>query len=179
MFIKKIEMENRSDIEFLEKLYIESFPTNERRSLYKMLHLIETEDRFDVFLVFNNQNQRVGFYTQWDFEAFLFLEHFAISADFRNGGYGKLVMEDMLGSLTKPLIGEIEPSTLSEMAKRRRFFYERLGFKVWINDYKQPPYDEDTAYIPMYLISYGDIDLNKNFREVRDLIYTQVYKVVD
>lgn len=175
LFLQKLELTNKSDVEFVEKLYIESFPPNERRSITKMFQLIEENDRFNLYIILNDNNHRIGFLSVWNLSNFVFLEHFAISSDFRNGGCGKIVLDLLIQKISSPIIGEIELPEISEMANRRKLFYERCGFKVWNIAYSQPPYESDYEPIPMRLISYGDIDLQKSFEEVRGELFSNVY----
>ena len=175
MNTRKLVLENKSDIEFVEKLYIESFPPNERRSVSKMHNLIEQNELFDVFLLFED-NLRVGFFSLWTFDSFIYLEHFAILPEYRNGGYGKKSVHLIINETKLPLIGEIELPSASEIASRRLAFYERLGFKIWDISYVQPPYEEGFDPVPMKLISYRDIDLNQKQNEVKTLLYANVYQ---
>ena len=119
----------------------------------------------------------VGFLTYWDLGAFIFAEHFAISPEFRNGGYGGKVMNLFVKEMSKPIILEVElPTTI--LSERRIGFYQRLNFRLWDDiAYQQPSYHEGENPIPMKLMTYGDFDLNKNLQEVRDKIYSIVYNV--
>ncbi|MDU1903827.1 MAG: GNAT family N-acetyltransferase [Dysgonomonas sp.] len=177
MNLRKVTLDNKSDLEFVEKLYIESFPLEERRPVLGMHHLMEEEDKFEVFLLTNDENSRIGFMTCWTFESFVFLEHFAISPEYRSGGNGSEAIRALIDNITLPLIGEIELPETSDFAARRLKFYEKLGFRIWDLPYEQPPYIEDGNSIPMLLLTYGDLDLLKEFETVKNILYTQVYKI--
>ncbi|NDW09099.1 GNAT family N-acetyltransferase [Dysgonomonas sp. 520] len=169
-------VEHKPDLDFIEKLYIESFPANERRPVPELYDLIENEDVFTAFVVLNEDSERIGFLTYWNLDGFVYAEHFAISPEFRNGGNGAKIMISFLNHFTVPVILEVEAPT-SETAKRRIGFYERLGFKLWNFDYVQPPYGKDLEPVPMKLMSYREIDLDKNYEEIKTQLYTRVYKV--
>ena len=177
MNLEKIQIQNKSDLDFLEKLYIDSFPIDERRPLSKMIDLIENDDRFDVFIVLNEDKQKVGFITQWNLETVLFLEHFAISSDYRNGGYGKVVLKTLINNTDLPIVGEIELPEISDMATRRKSFYEKVGFKVWDIEYVQPPLGAGQSSIPMLLITFGS--LNTEIERIKHKLYTEVYCLED
>lgn len=177
MILKEVTFENKSDLEFIEKLYIESFPRNERRPILELHHLMEEESRFSVFLLEEKkENTRIGFITYWNLETFIFIEHFAISPEQRNGGYGQKAVQELINQTSLPLVGEIELPTISEFAGRRVKFYEKQGFKVWNLPYNQPPYEEGFNPIPMLPITYRDLDFPSNFDVVRNTIYSEVYK---
>lgn len=175
MILKKITLDNKSDLEFIEKLYIESFPRNERRPILEMHHLLKDESRFNMFLL-ETEDSRIGFVTYWKLDSFIFIDHFAISSEQRNGGYGQKAVQELIKQTSLPLIGEIELPTVSELAARRVKFYEKQGFQIWDLPYEQPPYEEGFNAIPMLTITYRDLDFPSNFETVRDTIYSEVYK---
>jgi len=175
MIIRKVALDNKSDLEFVEKLYIESFPSNERRPVLEMHHLMEGNDKFNICILTEEDGNRIGFINYWIFDTFIFLEHFAISPEYRSGGYGKKALETLINETVLPLIAEIELPTSSEFAARRLKFYERLNFIAWDFAYEQPPYEDGFDAIPMILLSYRDIDLNEEFENVRNQIYREVY----
>lgn len=177
MILRKISLDNKSDLEFVEKLYIESFPANERRSVMKMHNLIDNNDKFDVFTLIDdeNTNSRIGFISLWTFETFIYIEHFAISPEQRSGGYGAKSMNTLIDSVELPLLAEIELPSSSDFALRRLGFYEKLGFKAWDIPYEQPPYEEGYSAIPMLLLTYGRLDLDSQGELVINQIYKEVY----
>lgn len=176
MILRKVSLENKSDLEFVEKLYIESFPANERRSVLKMHHLIESKEIFDVFvLVDRHTDSRVGFITLWRFDYFIYLEHFAISPDQRNGGYGAKSMKTLIDDVKLPLLAEIELPSASDFALRRLGFYKKMGFRLWDIPYEQPPYEDGYSPIPMLLMTYGALNLEEKGESVLNQLYTDVY----
>ena len=177
MILKKLEIQNKSDLEFVEKLYIESFPQNERRSIGKMHDLIEKQNKFDVYILVLKNDTKVGFYTVWTFGTFSYLEHFAISPEHRNGGFGKRALSLIINS-TKllPIIGEVEMPETSKLASRRLNFYKRQGFEAWDIPYYQPPYEEGFECLAMMLITYGDINMINESESIVKQIYETVYQ---
>lgn len=175
MILKEVTLDKKSDLEFIEKLYIESFPRNERRPVLEMHHLLVEDNRFNLFLL-ETEGNRVGFITCWKFDTFIFIEHFAISPEQRNGGYGQKAMQELIKETSSPLVGEIELPATSEFAAKRVKFYEKQGFQIWDLPYEQPPYEEGFNAIPMLPVTYRIFDFPSNFEEVRDTIYSEVYK---
>lgn len=175
MILRKITTADTLDFAFSLDLIIESFPPNERRNAEEISRLADTESDYALYLL-SEGDQRIGVLVVWEFEYFLFAEHFAISPEYRNGGYGRKIMEAFLSSLIKPLLIEVElPET--EIAQRRIGFYERLGFKTWAFMYAQPAYDSDYEPVPMILMTYGAIDLEKEFQNIRKALYKKVYNI--
>lgn len=175
MILEKLEVHNQSDLDFFEKLYLESFPIDERRPLSKVKHLVENQDNYDIFIALDENGQKVGFITQWNLDSIFFLEHFAVSPNFRNGGYGKVILKTLIEKSILPFVGEIELPETSDMAARRKSFYERVGFKVWDVDYEQPPLDVGQNSIPLLLITYGDQSFEIN--EIKKKLYSEVYRL--
>lgn len=179
MILRKISLDNKSDLEFVERLYIESFPLNERRSVLKMHRLIDENEKFDVFLLVEEYSDiRIGFITTWTFDSFIYIEHFAINPEMRNGGYGAKSMNALINKVTLPILAEIELPSSSDFAMRRLGFYEKLGFKSWDIPYEQPPYEEGCDPVPMLLLTYGDLDLKEKYQSVVNLLFTEVYNKV-
>lgn len=176
MIFKQVIVEDKPDIEFLEKLYIESFPRNERRPVLEMLNLIENESAF-VACVLIKDGVRVGIFTYWDFEDFIYAEHFAIDPERRGDGCGKLALLTFTKGLKKPIILEVEPPE-DEFSIRRINFYERTGFKSWDIPYLQPPYEKEFEPFPLKLMTLGEIDLNQEsvYENVRKTIYEKAYR---
>lgn len=174
MEIRELDISNHSELTFQESLYIESFPLSERRPVEAMLDLYKSNAPFVIVLTIEEE-RIVGFLTYWDLDDFIFAEHFAISSEFRNGGYGRKVMDLFIKYAIKPIVLEVElPTTI--LSERRIGFYQRIGFKLWQNvQYQQPAYNKDGMAIPMKLMTYGDIDIEKNLTEIRSRIYNIVY----
>ncbi len=173
MKLEKIQITDKTKLDFIERLYIESFPVNERRSVEAFRKLLKENPDFTVCLV-RDKDVKVGFLTYWTFDNFIYAEHFAISSEFRNGGYGKQVMDAFIQQTTLPLILEVELPE-SGMAERRIGFYKRIGFRLWDIEYEQPPYEKAFGPVPMKLMTYRTIDLDKVFKEVKSEIYRKVY----
>lgn len=175
MEIKKLDAENNHEISFVENLYIESFPLSERRPVSAMLDLHKEKDSPFVIAVTVEDSQLVGFLTYWDLDEFIFAEHFAISPEFRNGGFGRKAMELLKTDVVKPIVLEVElPTTI--LSERRIGFYQRLGFRLWENiQYHQPAYCDETGTVPMKLMSFGNIDIEKNLVKIKEKIYNIVY----
>lgn len=171
------ELKEHSDpiLDKVEKTYNESFPEAERRAFSLVGKLIEEEPRFNMYVLSRN-DAYVGFITSWRFASFTYVEHFAIDESSRNGGIGAESMKRFMGLCSTPVVLEVEMPA-DEMSKRRIGFYERLGYVLDNHIYYQPPYRQGEDSLEMRLMSFGDIDLQESFEEVRNSIHRYVYGV--
>ena len=160
---------------FMEGLMKQAFPSAEYRDLNELRLYTDTKPHFYNNIIME-ENRPIGFFTYWDFDTFYYAEHFAIDPTLRNGGYGKQVLGLLRDTLSRPIVLEVEMPE-NEMACRRINFYQRNGFVLWPNDYRQPPYRSGDGFLPMRLMAYGALDSEKDFAYVQRRIYTEVYKV--
>ncbi|WP_106829769.1 GNAT family N-acetyltransferase [Parabacteroides pacaensis] len=175
--IEFIKIENVEDL-LLSKVkstYESSFPVCERRDFIDVTNLLKTEDRFVINAIMQDK-QYVGFLTSWNFEHFTYIEHFAIDNNARNGGIGGKALLHFLEMSNRPVVLEVEKPE-EDISKRRIGFYERLGFLLNQNPYQQPPYRKGEKWLDLFLMSYGDIDLKKEYENVKFNLYAHVYNV--
>lgn len=173
--INQIKTVNAEHYNFTEELLTTAFPKEERREL-----ALQREYTDNNPLFFNNiildKDIPVGFITYWKFEDYYYIEHFAIHPSQRNGGYGKKVLEHLHKTLNAPIVLEVELPN-DEMSIRRIGFYERVNYKLWKNEYSQPPYRKGDDYLPMHLMVYGDLYSEKDFDRIKYNLYKEVYLV--
>lgn len=171
--IKRIKTENHELYSFVEELMHTAFPQQERRDTPQQR---EYSDHNPLFCsnVVTEDEKPVGMISYWNMGDFYYIEHFAIDPTLRNGGYGKRVLESIKARLQGPIVLEVEEPT-EEMSARRINFYKRLGFILHKKPYVQPPYRAGDSGLPMLLMTYGNIDMEKDFDKVRDTLYKEVY----
>lgn len=174
-FIQFNKMTNEDFLlEQLKNTYELSFPEEERRDFSLICGLIANESKFSAYALTTKGNY-VGFITTWNFEDFVYIEHFAIEPIARNGGIGANVMQQFLSG-KESVVLEVEVP-IDELSKRRVEFYERLGFKLDSHPYFQPPYRKEGRDIEMRLMSYGCIDMEDLFNSVCYILHSNVYGV--
>lgn len=172
--LQRITTADQDLYRFMEQLMIASFPPEEYRALDQLRLYTDTKPAFHNNIIFD-ENTPVGFFTYWDFGTFCYGEHFAIDPARRNGGYGRLTLEELVRHVHPlPIVLEVEMPE-EEMARRRIRFYERQGFTLWDKPYRQPPYKPGDEYLPMRLMAYGDLHPDKDYDRVKDCIYREVY----
>lgn len=166
---------DRTLLSGIRALYEASFPADERRHFDDAVRLMETEPAFRAD-IYTEGDAVLGFILYWRFPSFLYAEHFAVREDMRGKGYGRAVFGNFLTLADRPVVLEVECPE-DDVSRRRIRFYERLGLVRSPVPYLQPPYSPDKHPVALSLMSYGDIDLEKRFEEVRDVLYGRVYGV--
>lgn len=155
-------------------LYLEAFPEVERRPLEALERLVDMPGGNFVFSGVFVEGEFGGFITYWDFDSFIYAEHFAVLPSMRGRNIGGAVLEQLKSSVGKPVILEVEPPQ-TEMAARRIGFYRRHGFEVVEKDYLQPSYRPGGDPLPLWLLACGHID---DIGSAVRRIYADVYRVV-
>ena len=162
-------------MELVERIYIDSFPVAERRPFLKFMQLLSENTYFRLYII-RRHHEAVGFITTWNFESFVYVEHFALQADKRGGGTGSFAIQEISRMSPLPVLLEVEPP-LEEMAQRRISFYERAGFRLWQQlPYIQPPYEPEGDEVELVLMTKGEIDLESCYEAVVSQIYREVYQ---
>lgn len=100
-----------------------------------------------------DEGKLVGYITLWNFETFVFIEHFAVLKETRGTGCGSRFLKEFASNQQKQIVLEVElPET--EVAVSRIRFYEHLGFVVNKYPYAQPSYHKHTQPVPMHVMTY-------------------------
>jgi ribosomal protein S18 acetylase RimI-like enzyme len=160
----------------IERTYTEAFPPAERRDFALVAELLREEPRFTLCSLLY-EDRYIGFISFWRFEAFAYIEHFAIDASERNKGWGGIVLRQFTRKI-HPVVLETEPPS-DKISRRRIGFYERAGFVLSPHPYLQPPYRRGEAAVPLRLMSYGEIDAGRDFGQIRQTLYRHVYRTDD
>ena len=160
----------------LFNLYIQAFPSSERRSWGGIELELNTENHFNAHALLQN-NQFVGFLNYWTFDRFLYIEHFAIKSDLRGKHIGQEAMKILMEQTKTPILFEVEMPN-SPMSVRRIRFYERLGFSVLSHYYAQPPYEGNGFVLPMLIMCNNIHFANTHFELIKDTLYEHVYHYV-
>lgn len=177
MMINLIPVFNSHDLsENLKQIYIGSFPPDERRDWEKMKELLH-HSNFILNQVFENQ-KLVGLISVWNFQGFVFIEHFAILESKRGKGIGSQALKQVIAENPTKIIVEVE-EPINDDARRRVAFYEGAGFSVCEEIYYQPPYSPDKNKVKMLLMSFPEKILPPEFDEIKTRIYREVYQQKD
>lgn len=157
-----------------EKLLLQAFPPEERRSLEEIRKLMLNEKKFRPHLIIEN-GQFAGILNYWELDGFIYVEHLATAPALRGGGIGGKALDLLSAQSSLPIVLEVEhPDT--EIAGRRIGFYRRHGYTLWERKtYIQPPYGDDLPWLPLLLMVNGRLEEDKDFERIRKDIYETVY----
>ena len=169
--IEQIKIDRFDEIyEIMEK----SFPDDEFRPYCEQKELFLNEK----YKVYGNitDGRLSSFIATWDFEDFVFIEHFATSPNFRNMGIGEKMLKHLSNTLQKRLCLEVEPPN-EEIQKRRVDFYRRNGFFLNTFSYTQPPISKGKSPVPlMIMTTCGEVSEDE-FLAIKNTLYREVYKI--
>lgn len=145
----------------IEKLFIKSFPENERRPLDWFRELIVSEPCMHLVAydakacpVATPEADECAMLCYWDFDTFIYVEYLAVDPSLRGKGIGRRIMEQLILDCNQPVILEVEPPT-DPLTTRRIGFYHRLGFQLLPNPYLQPSYGVMPG-IPLQLMLHSN-----------------------
>lgn len=107
-----------------EELYQKSFPIFEQRTLTQQLTAFEA-DQYHLTAFQDQQEQFLGFISYWEFESYIYIEHFAINNALRGKGYGSLILREFIAdNRPKITLLEIDPIVDEVSAARLRFYQQ-------------------------------------------------------
>ena len=93
--ISPVRADNDSALDFIEHIYTESFPPDERRDFDEVVRLLRENDDFAIALL-SDEEHPIGFISYWSWSDFTYMEHFAIDSRCRGAGYGAAAMTALL-----------------------------------------------------------------------------------
>lgn len=151
-----------------------SFPTEERRTREGQESLLDNP--YYQLYGYKKDDMVAAFFAVWRFDEFFFVEHFAVAENYRNGGIGAELLQELLRMQGLPAVLEVELPE-GELPCRRIGFYERNGFALNSYDYIQPSMQEGRPEIPLRIMSYPKELVYEQFETVREKLYREVYHV--
>lgn len=164
------------DFDSIFEIIEKSFPPDEYRD-YDEHKMLFDQGAFTVFVIDDDKTKKVkAFITLWQFEEFAYVEHFAVSPDYRNQGLGAELLNFVKINLNCIACLEVEPPE-SDFAKRRIGFYERNGFYLNSYPYIQPAFSKDKKPVELMIMTTGGTVTVEMFDIIKDTLYKRVYKV--
>lgn len=151
----------------------EAFPVEELREKERQKALLD-KPQYRLFGMKNEYGVLQGAIAMWDFEDFIYIEHFAIKPSFRNGGFGGKKLREIIAWAGRPVVLEVELPT-DEMTKRRVGFYERHGFLFNEYPYLQPPMRVGQEMLPLRLMTMPEKISQDVYEKYKRTIHRIVY----
>ncbi len=165
-----IEKMKRDGFDEVYAIMEQSFPTDEIRPYSEQKKLLDNP-AYSIYITPSVD----AFIAIWEFEEFVFVEHFAVDSEHRNTGLGSRMLTEFLEKQDKIVCLEVElPDT--ELAKRRIGFYERNGFFLNEYEYFQPPISRGKKIVPLRIMTSRERIDEVTFDKIRNILYREVYK---
>jgi len=125
--------------ESFRAIYDISFPIYEQRTVEQQEYAFSFSCyHLDTYV---NDGKLIGFIAYWEFDSYLYIEHFAIHPDERGKGTGKSILEHLIQTHSKYILLEIDP-VQDEISARRLRFYSSIGFLENPHQHVHPAYRE-------------------------------------
>ena len=158
---------NETDFPEIYRIMQASFSDDEYRPYDEQLALFE-EPEYRIYYM------PAGFLAVWEFESFIYIEHFAVDPALRNSGTGAM-QHELVKQYQKPICLEVELPE-DELTRRRIGFYERNGFVFNEYPYIQPPISKGKSPVPLRIMTYRSEITREEFQKMKEILYRRVYK---
>ena len=162
------------DFDKMYQIMSQSFPSDEFRP-YDEQKALFNNSLYSVYTLIDG-NEMKAFIAVWNFDSFLYVEHFAVNPMHRNGGLGSQILSGIKSVFQKNICLEVEPPE-NEVSCRRIEFYKRNGF--YLNDYPyiQPAISKGKNPVPLMLMTTECGLSDKELDNIKYELYKRVYKV--
>ena len=163
-----LQCTSQSDLSGSYRIMQASFSDDEYRPYDEQLALFE-EPEYRIYYM------PAGFLAVWEFESFIYIEHFAVDPALRNSGTGSAMLQELVKQYQKPICLEVELPE-DELTRRRIGFYERNGFVFNEYPYIQPPISKGKSPVPLRIMTYRSEITREEFQKMKEILYRRVYK---
>lgn len=164
---------NAQDFDEIYRIMEMSFPEDEYRTYSEQKELL-SDPLYDIYALYNG-NSIKAFIAVWEFSDFLFIEHLAVNPEFRNSGLGTQILSETAALFNKSACLEVEPPE-TELSIRRIGFYERNNFFFNEYPYIQPAMSKGRKPVPLFIMTSGGTVDKKGFEQIKNTLYSKVYK---
>ncbi len=151
-------------------IYRTSFPVFEQRDNSLQLKIMQDSDYLFYAVVLGEE--LVGLLMCWEMSNLMYVEHFAISDKIRGQNLGTRTLQTLKQSTKKPIILEIDPP-VDEVSKKRRHFYERLGFEMFDIEHMHPAFVAGNPDYPLKIMACPGIDKTQ-YDEYNDYLHNHI-----
>ena len=182
-----LQFTSQSDFSEIYRIMQASFSDDEYRPYDEQLALFEEPEYWIYYMpaigmervgnhsTGNSTMHAAGFLAVWEFESFIYIEHFAVNPALRNSGTGSAMLQELVRKYQKQICLEVELPE-DELTRRRIGFYERNGFVFNEYPYIQPPISKGKSPVPLRIMTYGEAITRETFEAMKNVLYRSVYK---
>lgn len=145
-------------------IYHISFPIHEQRKDKQQKKAFEN-NRYHLDVLVEDE-KFISFIAWWDFNRYIYIEHFAVNPELRGQSLGSKTLRRFAEINNKVIILEIDP-LIDEISKKRFEFYDKLGFQLNPYTHYHPAYKEGYAPHKLLVLSLHekiDTDLYQQFK---------------
>lgn len=133
-------------------VYSVSFPVFEQRNREQQRYAFTFENYYLDCLT--EGDRFLAFIAYWDFNEYIYIEHFAVNPDYRGENIGSRTLRQLIARKKKMILLEIDPLH-TDIARKRYCFYERLGFVANEYIHHHPPYKKEFPAHELIILSLG------------------------
>ena len=162
----------KNEFEKYYNLLQDDFCFEERKAKQDELKALSNKYYKPCFIY--DDEKLVGYFCYWEFEDFMYVEHFAILKELRGSGIGTKFFKWFLPTINKPFILEVE-DPVDEDTIRRVNFYKNSGFVLNNYEYYQPSYHDGSDSVPMKIVSYKSPITKQQFNDYINTMLATVY----
>lgn len=131
-------------------LYSSSFPVFEQRTEAQQAWAFGQAEYH--LAGYTDEEKWIGFISYWEFDTYIYIEHFAIDATLRGQGYGSRVLKAFVEKKDKTVLLEIDP-IVDEVSAARLRFYTHCGFQTTPYTHRHPAYREGFPPHPLVVLT--------------------------
>ena len=150
--IQEIDIQSAKDRLYgdFKVLYSSSFPIFEQRTEEQQAWAFEQAGYH--LAGYTEKGKWIGFISYWEFDTYIYIEHFAIDATLRGQGYGSRVLRMFVEQKGKTVVLEIDP-IVDEVSTARLRFYTHCGFQTNPYRHRHPAYREGYQPHPLVVLT--------------------------
>ena len=161
--IQEIDIKGTNDSLYsqFKTLYNSGFPIFEQRTeVQQAWAFLQREYHLAGYI---DNGQWIGFISYWEFDTYIYIEHFAIADTLRGKGYGSNVLKTFVEKKGKTILLEIDPIADDISAARLRF-YTHCGFQTNPYPHRHPAYREGYQPHPLVVLTAQQIISPKEYQ---------------
>jgi ribosomal protein S18 acetylase RimI-like enzyme len=170
--LKQIDTQDYPGFSEVKLLYYRAFQPDERREAADLVAQMDNP-AFKLLMIML-YDKPVGLVAIWQLSSFIFVEHMAVTEQFRNRKIGETVINMIATNQDQAVVLETPPAT-DAVSTSRLAFYQRSGFDIIDEDYQQPAYNPAKNAVKMLLMSNRPV-MPDPIEDVINEIHKIVYK---